>query len=547
MHKLKPKLPFIVIGIWFIFLTLIYSRMLQLRSDGLYAGHPYVWSDWALHVSMAQIFATKDPSLWFAYHPIYAGGKFTYGFLTNLISGLLMRVGIPIDLAFNIPSVLFSAVLLLSLFFLGEKLTKSYMSSALGISIFFLSSGWGFITFITDFLANPSLRILTYPPQEYSKYDLYAWGSGNFLTGMLVPQRAFLLGMVLAICSLLLLINGLELKNIQNKKRLLVLSGICAGLLPITHMHSYIALGIVSAVLLLPKIKQWKTMLWFGIPAVGIGVILYLHFISGGIENPNFMQWLPGWTSADGFLGWLHMWWRLWGIMLPLVIGFIIFFRKQLPANLLLFSLASLIVFIIPNLILLQPVHWDNSKLFLWAYLGFSFLVSYCLILIWKRKLISKLIVLVLLFILTGTGLTEVIRLGRIDKNTYQMISRKDMDLMDTIRSNTDPLTIFLTAPSHNHPITMWAARPIVLGYTSWVWNFGFLYQQREIDVKNIYEATTDIQDLIHKYNIGYIYIGPEEERRYDINLQYFLDHFPIAFSNSDTFVFDTGTVMTGK
>ena len=74
-----------------VFFKTLFPNILQFRSDGIYAGHVNVWSDWSLHIGMARIFATKDPSEWFAYHPMYADGKFTYGFLTNLISGLMMR------------------------------------------------------------------------------------------------------------------------------------------------------------------------------------------------------------------------------------------------------------------------------------------------------------------------------------------------------------------------------------------------------------------------------------------------------------------------
>ena len=82
INKIKSRLPLISILFWIGLLSFLYSQMLIQKNDGLYAGHPYVWSDWALHIGMARIFATKDPSVWFATHPLYAGGKFTYGFLT---------------------------------------------------------------------------------------------------------------------------------------------------------------------------------------------------------------------------------------------------------------------------------------------------------------------------------------------------------------------------------------------------------------------------------------------------------------------------------
>jgi len=517
--------------------------MLIQKNDGLYAGHPYVWSDWALHIGMARIFATKDPSVWFATHPLYAGGKFTYGFLTNLISGLLIRVGLPITFAFNFPSVVLAILLVIGLYYLALLLTKSKTAASLTLFIFFLSSGLGFFKFIHDFSQNPSWEMLTYPPIEYSKNDNYEWGSGNVLVGMLVPQRAFLMGLTMAVWAIISLFYGINQKLTNRNKILLITGGLLAGILPITHMHSYIALIILGMITLIFNHKKWKNVLYFAIPAGFLGLILYLKFIAGGIENPDFMQWFPGWTAKGGLLGWLWMWWQLWGILLPFIIFIILWRRKHFTKLLLTTTCAGILIFILANLILFQPIHWDNSKLFLWSYLFFSITSASGLVKLIKHKLLF----IIILFLLTATGTLEVIKLVRIDRNTYQIISTSQMQFAETIRYQTDSLAVFATAPVHNHPIVMWAARPIVLGYTAWAWNFGFLHQQREADLKAIFQVRSDVLQLLAKYKVSYIYIGDNERREYNPNISYFNQNFPLAFTDDNVLVFDTRAVMLGK
>src|SRR5690349_13120125 len=85
---------------WTAFFTYLWSQMLILRPDGLYAGHPYVWADWSLHIGLASSFVQKPVSEWFTNHLLYAGVPLNYPFVTNLLSALLMKAGVSLQLSF---------------------------------------------------------------------------------------------------------------------------------------------------------------------------------------------------------------------------------------------------------------------------------------------------------------------------------------------------------------------------------------------------------------------------------------------------------------
>lgn len=507
--------------------------MIVTKKDGLYLGHPNVWSDWSLHIGIANIFAYKDPSFWLSYHPLFAGGKFTYPFVMDMISGLMMRVGIPLDLAFFIPSVFFVFILIFSLYCLFFLLSKSKLAAVLAINFYFFSSGFGFLSFINDFLRSPNINLFLHPIKEYSRFNNYQWYTGNVIVGLLIPQRSFLMGLSLGTLCLALLIFALTQNSIKYRYKKYILStcGIIAGLLPIIHPHTFIFITLVGGILSLLYIKKNRELIFFIIPAGIISSVLYIKFLMGGIQNSSFFTILPGWTS-HGPIDFIYMWIVLWGIAIPLsIISFLIFFRQSNKA-IKGFFCSTLIVFLMANLIIFQPIVWDNTKLFWWVYVGISALCAAAISKLLSKKLIYKIIGVIMIILLTFTGILELIKFVDFPHNTYQITSTSDIRLGEAIRNSTSPLDLFVTAPKHNTLVMMWAQRPILLGYTAWVLNFGFNYQQRERDLYTIYQGGEQSSKLLKYYGVKYVLIGPSELIELHANESYFASHFPLAFSN---------------
>jgi len=540
-HKVAILILYVVFGIYFLFL---FGRMLYVKPDGLYAGNMNVWSDWSLHIGMAKLFAEKSPNDWFAYHPMYAHGKFTYGFLTNFISGMLMRMGVSLINAFVIPSFVYIMLFIFALYALYFLLMRSKKIALFAIFIFMLSGGPGFYLFLKDFASSPSWEKLLYPT-TYSDYHEYQWFEGNFIEGLLVPQRAFLLGSTISLWIMVgvfsVFLHGSVLKKMQ-KRWILFFCGMSAGLLPITHMHSFMVLVFVSAFLAFSLLKEWKLLLYYGIPAGIISTILYFTFVFGGIENPSFMQIDWGW-SASSFVEWVFMWAKIWGVFLPLALWGLCVKWKDLRKEARAVFLSFFSLFVVANIILFQPIHWDNSKIFTWSYLGLSPLVASLFLWLWKQRY-AKVITILLFLSVVGSGFLELYRMQRIDRNSYRMISNDEMVLAEEVKKNTDPRAIFLTEPTHNHWVMMWAQRPILMGYTAWVWNFGFLYNQTEQDLQKMFQGTADALTLLEQYGIHYVVIGPGELYGLNANESFYISRFPVAFQNENYRVYDVREVF---
>ena len=107
----------------------------------------------------------------------------------------------------------------------------------------------------------------------------------------------------------------------------------------------------------------------------------------------------------------------------------------------------------------------------------------------------------------------ETYRIQWIEKNHYQMTNADDIQLGEKIRSIAGPRDVFLTSTDHNQFIMMWGARPILLGFTAWVWNYGLNYDEAERDLKRIYLGDSEARALLAKHHIRYVVIGSAERQ----------------------------------
>lgn len=514
-----------LVGVWF------YLHTLQWRSDGWYLGHGNVWSDWSLHISQVTRMAFTNPSEWWQ-STYFAGAKFTYPFASNLLSAVLIRLGASYQLAMIGPSIVFWTLTLGIMLWFGSWLLRSVKQTVLAMTIFFASAGLGWLRLFAE---KNWLRELWNPTQDYTQFGQYQWGTGNLFLGMFLPQRAFLFGFWVA-----LLAWGLWLRSLEQKKNWRVLAmaaGILAGLLPIIHMHSFMVIALLSVPIALHFYKgKWQPIMLFAGVSAAVSIPLYLLFIAGGIESSNFFQWRPGWT-ARGVLDWVNQWIWQWGFMLPLAAVALWWLRERVDRLRWLALVSFSLVFVVANFIQFQPVAWDNTKFFLWVYWGFSLTVAGLLAHWWRRSSVTRAAAVFMIIALCGTGFVELLRSAQIEKYTYQATSAEAYALAVHVRETTQPNEIFATAPVHNHWVTMWAGRPIVMGYSTWVWNFGYDLGSREQDLSTLYQQSDQRQAIIEKYNISYIVVGIDESIIYG---ETDFSEFPVAYQTEEWTVYKT-------
>ncbi len=540
-HTLPLLLLFVTFGVFFI---VLFSRMLVINEKGSFVYQSHVWSDWGLHIFMINRFAHTDPSEWFTHNPAFAYGKFTYPFVVNLISGILIRLGLTLQLAIALPSILFSFAIIAGLYFANFLLSKSRAVSVIAVFLFLTGAGMGFVSFVREFADNPSLQFFL-SLKDYSSYGEYQWWTGNIVSGMLLPQRAFLLGFAVGIWIIVGIMYAVLRSSCRYSKEILFFTGIAFGFLPIIHVHTFIVLSILLFFYFLEQRKHVRLLLWFATPAFFLSVFFLLRFVLVGLSSGSFLQWRPGWTATKNIQEWIHLWWKLWGVSIPLsLMGLPILLRKKQMHGWSI-ALGFLSVFILANLFLFQPNSWDNSKLFAWVYLYVSLCAAYLCVFIWKQSVIGKGVAVFLLLCLCGTGILELIHNLNLKRTPTELNSAEDMRLGFEIRLKTRADAVFLTAPTIHEPIMTWGARQIMMGYWAWAWNYGFDNGKREEDIKQMYTGSDEGLELIRNYQISYVVIGPAEINDVKPNQEFFT-RFPVAFSNSSYKVYDVSELSSG-
>ncbi|MBB6053009.1 hypothetical protein [Armatimonas rosea] len=506
-----------------LYLAFLLPRLLWIDETGVWVGQEHLWSDWPWHLAMARQLAA---GIWT--HPLIAGESLHYPFAMALITAGLLKLGVGLTAAFLFPILPLWLLLLVGMYRFWTPLLSKPWLALLPIFLFFLAAGPGGLRWLLD-IKTQGLGALLAPPHEYGRALEewgYEWYAGNFLVGMLLPQRAFLPGMTLTIW----LLCGLQRASCRRQWGLI---GLGAGLLPIVHVHSLIALIAFGAALLWPHRARWREWGLAFLPGAALAIVLYLIYLRPENPYPHFVKLQLGFEAKTP-LDWFMMWWRFWGMALPVTFCGLFF----LPRG----SLRGIVgaaagLFVLANVILFQPIAWDNSKVFLWAYFGFSGAMACLLGHFGQRGVGGKVIASVLCFSLTITGLAELIRLQRTDVKPCQVVSRDDMLLAESLREQTPEGAIFLTGMDiANAPL--WAGRPIFLGFGGWMPNFGYDHRQRETDLKKMFSGASDAPELLKKWHIDFVFIGPGERSSWGANEAWYAAHYPLLCKVGDKSVY---------
>lgn len=110
--------------------------------------------------------------------------------------------------------------------------------------------------------------------------------------------------------------------------------------------------------------------------------------------------------------------------------------------------------------------------------------------------------------------------------STYQVFSNTDIKAADFIKENTDPDSVFLTSYSwHLNTVSVLTGRNIVCGPDLYLYYHGIDTSERKSDVDLMFGDPTNYPDLFEKYQVSYIYIGPDERYSYSIDHAFFKEN----------------------
>jgi hypothetical protein len=314
----------------------------------------------------------------------------------------------------------------------------------------------------------------------------------------------------------------------KQSRGLFVLAGVISGLLPLFHAHSNLSLGIISALLFI-LFPSWR-WLWFFIPAGILSFPQTIYLMPRGETSGHFLTIHLGWMANEDNVFWFYL--KNAGIFIPILLGTLIF-SKSLSLSQKKFAIPFIIIFLIANIIQFAPWDWDNVKVLIYFYIGSTPFVAYGLASLWEKT--YKVIPIILFIALVFSGITSV---ARTTFQYYQENNTEEIELAEILKKTTEPRSRFLTSPSYNHLVLL-TGRSILNGFAGSLWGQGVDFSKRLDDLKKMYMGDSNAKDLLNKYGVNYVVIGPPEIReKMEPNLEFYKNNFPLIVQSENYYVF---------
>jgi hypothetical protein len=527
----------VILGFFALRWAILWSSALVHDGQGLWANQINIWGDWALHLGDVTAFAYGDnfpPQ-----NTRYADGPLAYHYLTSITSAAAVKLGMDPAAALTLHSFVFCILLLFGLYAFALRLTEDRDAAGVGTGLFLLGGSLGWLVIASNINKSKDiLGTLQKQPWDQGIQNDYGFYWQNMFFALIEPQRGYLYGLPLALLILTLLLEGME----RWEWEFFAAAGLIGGTLPFAHTSTLVALALITpfvALLFRTKLRTWMRSwaLFFGFWTLTALPQLYLQ--QGGQRGETTaIRWQVGWLTQDTHEPWLWFWGKNLGWFIPLL-GIALASRDLLPEASRRLLSAFMPTFILCNLIVFRPWDWDNTKFFFYWFLAVCILVGMLLTKAWREHrsaaIRTLLAAIVATMVLSGLLVNYQQLVGK-DHNL--LLSTEELHVAEQVRELTPVHATFAVSFQHNHPIPVMAGRRVVMSYTGWLFAFGVNYQQRERDVRSIYALAPNTAELLQKYNVDYIVIGPGEEQEFKPNLAFFRSRYPRIISTENYEVF---------
>lgn len=553
--NLSKSAGFFYYAFFFLLFLFFFEQVMYETGQGIFTGGSQNLGDLPFHLGAILGFAEGNnfpPE-----NPSFAGAKFSYPFVADLLTASFVKLGIGIKDAMLVQNVSWALSLLIVLERFVFKLTSDRLASRIAPFLLFFSGGLGFLWFFSDYWATGKsfFDFLWQLPGDYTISDQFRWG--NSMVTLFLTQRSLLLGMPITLIVLQRLWSIFrDTKDAALADRVsfsTFLVGLLAGLLPLIHLHSLAVLFVVCVFLLCLKPDRWKEWMTFAAGVAVIAVPELLWSIAGSATRTSeFLAFHFGWDSGE--TNFLWFWLKNTGAFIPLLIFGIYLVlsrnsgeppeatepkkkgkrhakkadgpRSLDPMALLYFYLPFAFLFVIANLARLAPWEWDNIKVLIYWFVGSLPFVAFVLAWAWRKSMEWKVLAAVCFIVLIFSGGLDVWRTvsGQVKTRVF------DTDavlIAERIRQRTEPKSLFLNAPTYNTAVVL-SGRRSLMRYTGHLGSHGIDYREREADVKRIYQGGADAAALLEKYGVDYVLISPEERNSLAAN-EAFFGQYPVV------------------
>lgn len=452
---------------------MFWTKVFVVTEAGFITGGGGLYGDTAMHSAFTHaLFYQGIPPA----NPLYAGYPLVYPFANDLLSALFLYTGLGLRYSFILPQIAFFIGFIVVTYLTFRKITGN-MAVFYAFLIFFLGWGSGFVNYLSDVSITGSFAITKEYTNNSQKLHMH-----NVLTGLVLPERSFLPGLLMGMILTYLIGTSHSLPS----KRSFVIAGILLGTLPVVHTHTFLVFAICVFFWLLPHARELLTTrrmhLASFLAPLAILVVPMIIWIGVHLPYDRFVRFSHGWMNSgvDAPVFWLVN----TGFLMPLAVIGVWQLRKYAR----LFVPIG-ILFLLANVVVLQPWDWDNIKVITWVFLFLSLPTGLALAWLSRRGFLWTVAGVILLITLTASG---ALSLAYASGQTFLLYDRLDLELARWVQSNTSVHDVFVIEPIPNHPIPGLAGRSVYLGYPGHLWVHGIDYHAREAQTQRIFAGDVD-------------------------------------------------------
>jgi len=557
---------------WLVLLTLIaFSWWLMSLTFGYEEGQfvmkSKLYSDFGAHLPLIRSFS--QGANWPPEYPFFVGEPIRYHYFFYLIVGMLERVGLPIDLALNIPSSVGMTVLLFMVYKIALMFFKRRVIGVLAVILVLFNGSLAFVEYFNQ--QGWTRQALQAIPEQVHFASFGPW-SGRLVAAfwnwnIFTNQRHLALGYGLVLVGMYPLLrvvfekvnrklkthtNNEPVNDVQNWKILnqvqddgdgslpdgmlkqvqhdklglsvqddahqsfeniknrfpfdqLILISIFA-VLPLLHQASYlILLGLVIGWCVLYPRKTRR--LWSTYLVAIVASLIVFGIFTAGSEQE--WAWIFGYLSPDkSILGMLEYWGYnlgLYLILFPIVLIWSIWKKNY-------FLLLTSVFFVIANMMRLSTDMINNHKFINFFVMVLSLMTAGWLGMLWQKTKWSWPVVILIFVALTFSGVMDVFPV--VNDYDGQTNDEPRSPIQAYIRQNTPPRSQFVTTTYMYNPASM-AGRFLFLDYGYHAWSMGYQDRAKRDLLPQIFSPSIDQARwcrIVLPAGIDYVLLDPRPE-----------------------------------
>ena len=515
-----------------------FSVILMFKTFGVVGGDLKIaskaWSDFAATIPLIRSFSLGDnfpPE-----YPIFPGVPIRYHFVFFFLVGMLEKFGIRIDWALNGLSTVAFFALAVAIYFLAKEVFGKKSVAVLSVVLFAFNGSFSFLEFFkTHLIAINTFGEIISNTQfpSFGPYDgkiVSAFWNLNIYTN----QRHLALAYA-AFLALVLIIHRAS----QNPKMLTrtktILLGLAIGIFPFIHtaVFGMMGLALIIFFFIYPQLR----LKIFTIGAVAI-FLAFPQISYIGASPVNFSYFNPGYLVDKPTLENLFVYWLsnlgLAAFLAPL--GFLVAKRWQRKI-----FLPFLFLFVVGNLFQFTPDLPTNHKFFNLFIIGANLFVANYLVHLWKKGLVLKATVLILLFFLTFSGIIDIFP---IFNDVYvQIPDYRNNPAANFIFLKTPKDSVFLNSSFLYNPASL-AGRKIFMGWPYFAWSAGYDTDKSGKTMEKIYTSRErgEICKLLKENDLDYFTVeDTSRDPNYpDIDVGFFEREFKSIYKDKTLEIFNT-------